>query len=255
MKRFLSAMFAAALAAVAVGADQNDLRYTFWSKGPDTYKDGAEALDGEFYALVWVKAGDAFGGFNADGTLANAANKMVVEGPYAQGGRCKPMLHLVSAAESSQYAGGSFQLHLLDTRKADGTLAGYDLVDGAFVPRMVNGYESVCEVSSTAASLAVALGVKSPIAITKVSGIPDGTPKPQIVDVQVRDGANGPELVIRAKGTAAYLNYIAAEVSLSGEAAEGKATSSFTGSSDPDAVVEIVVPATGNRGLYKLMRK
>lgn len=254
MKKMLGLMVAATMLLGAFGAAQNDLRYTFWSQGPDSYRDGTAVLDGEFYALVWVKEGETFGGFNADGSLASASNRLVVEGPYARGGKCKHMVHLVTPTEAAQYAGGNFQLHLLDTRRADGSLSGYTVgADNSYAPKMVNGYQSVYEVSSAAAALSVALGVRSPICIENVSVVPTDAPTPKITGVKMRRGVNGQEMVITVKGTAAYLNYtVASGVTPS---ALTSTDVGVTGEADAEKEIEIVVPATGASGFFKVIRK
>ena len=58
MKKLLFTMVVAAFGA-AFGA-ANDTILTFSTQGPDTYGDGSTVLDGERYALVWVKDGTAF---------------------------------------------------------------------------------------------------------------------------------------------------------------------------------------------------
>lgn len=73
MKKLVTMVVGAMAAVAAFGAAQNDLRVTFWSAGPDQYKDGSTVVDGEMYALVWTKAGSTFAGFAADGSLVDAA--------------------------------------------------------------------------------------------------------------------------------------------------------------------------------------
>lgn len=132
-KMLLIAMVA--VTGLAFGA-ANDTIVTFSTKGPDKYKDGTKVLDGECYALVWTKAGETFGGFNADGTLVDAADisKFVVAAPLAKNAHCPPTIFQISADDAEQYKGGTFALYLLDTRVmgADGqvTLCGADLFSG-----------------------------------------------------------------------------------------------------------------------------
>lgn len=130
---FLIAMVA--VAGLAFGA-ANDTIVTFSTKGPDRYKDGSKVLDGEYYALVWTKAGETFGGFNADGSLVDAADvsKFVVGAPLAKDAHCPTTLFQISADDADQYEGGTFALYLLDTRimGADGKpmLRGADFFAG-----------------------------------------------------------------------------------------------------------------------------
>lgn len=112
--------------AMAVGltgfAAQNDKLITFSTPGPDRYADGSTVVDGECYALVWVKNGATFGGFNFDGTVCDAANNaLAMIAACADGGRCPGFLFQVPAADiEGKYAGGSFSVYLLDTRDASG---------------------------------------------------------------------------------------------------------------------------------------
>ena len=65
------AFFAAVLVFSAVlSADVvSDRHLVFWTNGPDRYADGSSVQNGECYALVCTKAGAAFAGFNADGSV------------------------------------------------------------------------------------------------------------------------------------------------------------------------------------------
>lgn len=261
MKKMLIGIAAALAGAMAFAAEQNDFRLTLSTAGIDSYSAAPKTavLDGEFYALVWTKDAATPVVFNADGTVKPGA-ELVVCGPWAKNGKCGYVLHQIPAADMLRYSGGTFRLVALDTRKADGTLAGYDRdADGYAHPKMVNGFSVVSTMTSDAALLSSALSIPAPILISKASEVPEGTPQPVITSVTMRQGANGQEMVIRVKGTAAYLNYTAAAVSTSGEAeslplAKDGPTAS-TGASDPEAEIEIVVPATANSGLFKVIRK
>ena len=112
--------------AMAVGltsfAAQNDKLITFSTPGPDRYADGSTVVDGECYALVWVKDGATFGGFNFDGTVCDTANNaLAMIAACAEDGRCPGFLFQVPAADvEGKYAGGSFSVYLLDTRDSYG---------------------------------------------------------------------------------------------------------------------------------------
>lgn len=102
-------------AAMAFGA-ANDSLITFSTKGVDRYADGTKVLDGECYALVWTKRGEAFGGFNANGTLRSENDQLVCVAGLATNGRCPTTIFEIPANEASQYDDGMFALYLLDTR-------------------------------------------------------------------------------------------------------------------------------------------
>lgn len=258
MKRTLITIMTTCAAMMIFAAEQNDFRLTLSTKGPDSYAAAPKrtVLDGEFYALVWTKTADTPVVFKADGSVQDGA-ELVVCGPWAKDGRCGYVLHQISQADMAHYSGGVFRLVALDTRKADGTLSGFTLdADGYAHPTMVNGYSLVASMTMDAALLSAALDIHSPINIATTSELPEGTPEPVITDMQLRQGVNGQELVIRVKGTAPYLNYTAALVTVNGATSETPAISAgATGATTVNDEIEIVVPATDNFGLFKIIRK
>lgn len=252
MKKAILTMAMALMAAVVAQAAQDDLRLVFETKGPDCYKDATAVLDGEFYALVWVKAGATFGGFNADATLVDAeANELVAVVPFAKDGRLPATKKQLAAETAPHYTTGSFAVILLDTRNADGTLAvvAKDEVGRPF-PAKVNGYSTLAVQTAESAAYSAALGIDAPIQIAAASAVPEGTPQPVITKVAMRQGPNGQEMVISVKGTVPYLDYTAA-------GADGSAVSASAaaGKANADDTIEIVVPAKGNMGLFKVIRK
>lgn len=260
MKRMILAMVVA-MAAMAASAAIDDVCVTFKSTGIDCYKDGTVALNGEFYALVWVAKGATFSGFNADGSLVDPKdNEVIVAYPYARKGKLPTCKVQISQSDTTRFGfGGSLHVILLDTRLADGSLAEkVALAGGGFAPARINGYESVSAVTAEAAIIAYELNIPSPILIEKVSAVPEGTPQPVITSATLRQGPKGQEMAIRVKGTAAYLTYTAAAVGLGGTATSSiqqKSATSDNGAVNPNDEIEIVVPATGNSGLFKIIRK
>lgn len=252
MKKAILMMTVALMATVFARAAQDDLRLVFETKGPDSYADKTSVLDGEFYALVWVKAGAAFAGFNADATLVDAeANELVAVVPFAKGGRLPATKKQLAAETAGHYAAGSFAVILLDTRNADGTLAAAAKDElGRPFPAKVNGQSMLAVQTAESAAYSAALGIDAPIQIASASAVPEGTPQPVITKVAMRQGPNGQEMVISVKGTVPYLDYTAANEK--GAAIEATAA---TGKASADDTIEIVVPATGASGLYKVIRK
>ena len=110
MKKLIASF--AILASVCAFAAIDSTTVIAGSKGPDKYADGTVAIDGECYALVW--SADEFGGFNADGTLVNAADQILVISARAQGGACPLFAYEVPYSLVSK--GGNVSLWLLDTR-------------------------------------------------------------------------------------------------------------------------------------------
>ena len=265
MKKVICSMVLALVATFAANAAVDDARLTFYTKGPDTYGDGTLVRDGEFYALVWVAKGAAFQGFNADGTLvAEGANELIAAVPFAENGHLAFSAKLIAASDMRRYEGGTFELVMLDTRNADGTVSAAKRVGetGAWELAAVNGYQPIASVTPQAAALSTALDIDSPIRIGFTSEVPEGTPQPVITGMTMRQGVNGPEMAIKVKGTAAYLRYTAAAVDLGGmrsaASADGTETVSSTasnGADNPDDEIEIVVPATDKSGFFNVIRK
>ena len=252
MKKIFVLAMGVLAGAMAFGGAQNDLRVTFCSNGPDTYKDGRAVLDNEFYALVWVKDGATFAGFAADGSLVDAAGgKVVVEGPWAKDGRCRFMSLQIPAEEASAYAKGAFQLYLLDTRNADGTT----LSAQAGVPGAVNGFAAVAETKGDGAGYSSSLSASGSIKVETVSALPKDAPQPEITDLQVVDSANGKMLKLKVKNTVPYLRYNVAggetpqTVDVDHVAVEGA-----NGAATKNDEVELLVPATGSGAFFKVIR-
>ena len=259
MKKAICSTVLALAAAFAANAEVDDVRLTFYTKGPDTYKDGTAVKDGEFYALVWVAKGAAFQGFSADGTLvAKEGNELIAAVPFAENGHLAFCAKLIAASDMARYEGGTFELVMLDTRNADGTVSAAKRVGdtGAWELAAVNGYQPIASVTPQAAFLSTALDIASPIRIASVSAVPADAPQPVITSTKMRRGPNGPEMVIRVKGTAAYLRYTAAAVGLGGTAeAPAEGATAANGSADPDGEIEIVIPAKDKSGYFGIVRK
>ena len=107
---------------LAFGAE-NDTILTFSTQGPDTYGDGSTVLDGERYALVWVKDGAEFAGLTADCKPLADTTKVIAVAPLAKGGKCPETVFEIDADYAETLKGGSFALYLLDTRVSKTELA------------------------------------------------------------------------------------------------------------------------------------
>ena len=144
MKKAIISMLAAALS-TAVFAAANDVLLTFSTKGPDTYADGGTVLDGECYALVWVRNGSSFAGITVSGEMADPVNnRLLLVAPYARGGCCPTVMFEIAASIAKNLEDGTYSVYLLDTRvtAADGTktVAG---VNASGKLATVNGYGAV----------------------------------------------------------------------------------------------------------------
>ena len=189
---------AASSAALPAAAGQNNLLATFSTKGPDRYADGTTVKDGECYALVWTKEGATFAGITVDGQAVGDQdlNRVLCVAPLAKGGRCPDVVVEVNKVVADGYAGsGTFSLHLLDTRRADGTPGG--------VEAGVNGYDAAQEFSLAVAKKGnaggddaeggVSDGVRSVVATNAAlaataSVLPASIPQPRIKSIEVKDG-------------------------------------------------------------------
>ena len=161
---FIAMMLAAGICLAAA----NDTILTFSTQGPDTYGDGTTVLDGERYALVWVKDGTTFAGLTADCKPLAETTKVIAVAPLAKGGRCPETVFEIDAAYAATFAGGSFALYLLDTRvrDADGkvALASESGGEGTRRPTTVNAagqassaIDSASQLSTSQLSTSVAL--------------------------------------------------------------------------------------------------
>ena len=120
-------------------AGMEDKVLSFSTTGPDRYADGSIVADGECYALVWSPKGQVFAGFNADGTAISSADRIVLAGALARGGKCRDSIFQIPAEEYAELAGGEWTVCLVDTRTAGGVPAGVS--DNA--PRRVNRWGEV----------------------------------------------------------------------------------------------------------------
>lgn len=241
MKRFATLFCALALAA-PVFAAVNDSVVTFSTKGPDTYGDGATVLDGEYYALVWVKDGATFAGFNADGTVVDPdTSASLIAVPCAKDGHCPTICYQISAALVEQYTGGSFSVWLLDTRIADGL--GGTKVGG--IAKTVNGYGQVG--SSLAAGSGIAGSTDAgAVTVTDLSTLPADMPKPVIKAMEIVDGY----VYITVEGTVPYLQYNVA-ASVEPAVADGEEVD-VPQTGDVDQDILLIAPADGDSGFFRV---
>ena len=239
MKRLIPLFCAIALSA-PVFAAQNDSLITFSTKGPDTYADGTTVLDGESYALVWVKDGATFAGFLADGSVADPDNSAsVITVPYAKDGRCPPICFQVSAGK---YEGGTFAIYLLDTRVADGE-GGYKVGGRG---KAVNGFGEIAETAVGAAPGSTRAGS---VGVTAVADLPADMPKPVIKDIKLVDGY----VHITVESTVPYLKYNV----VGGDTPADVEVEAASAPKSGDAAQEIIfiAPADGDSGFFRVQGK
>ena len=194
--------------AFGVMADSDGLKFKFSSAG-DTYADGSAVQDGEVYALIWVKTGASFAGFNADGTLVDAANNDLAAVSVAQGGGCVKTVFVVEEKQDA----GTYSMYLLDTRltvaDADGNVSkkAAGLTDGKItavnMALAVTGasFEVASSDSVTVDGVAVAAAgdakAAAPVDESKIN--------PPVVTGFVLDADGGATLTVG--GTVPYVQY------------------------------------------------
>ena len=250
MKKLVMLMAAALMATSLFAGSPDDVCIYVKTTGVDTYKDGTPVLDGEVYALVWMPQGAAFGGICADGTLVDPKdNTLLAMFPRARQSRLPICSVQVSALEMMTYRTGVFELHVLDTRTADGrAVSGFDKATQKATA--INGFNSVATMDAQASIASCTLGVSAPIRVDMTSAVPADAPQPVITAVRMEKDV----MVITVKGTAAYLHYNAATVA-PGSAASEKAAQPVDGAATVEDSIEIRVPAKENTGLFKVVRE
>ncbi len=244
MKNILMTILAAV--AIPAMAGQDNILATFSTKGPDCYADGTVVKDGECYALVWTKAGATFAGITVTGEAAGDQdlNRVLCVAPLAKDGHCREVVVEVNKVVADRYAGaGTFSLHLLDTRKADGTPGGLEAG--------VNGYGTAQEFSLAAKSAAdgVQAGVATNAALAATATIlPASIPQPKIKSIEVKDGI----VRLTVERTSRLMRYGVS----SGATPTGLAADSDFAPKDGDDLGDIVIeaPAKGSSGFFSVGR-
>ena len=223
-------------ALVAVGAVQgaNDDCFACCStEGPDCYADGTPVAEGEAYALVYTQKGSVFAGFKADGSLVDeTASELVMTLPKAY---------------ASKRTTGTWELVLLDTRKADRRPAGLG-EDGS--PVRVNAWgftQSTVRFTESAFPVRTLAGGSSPwetgVVASKPSLLPANVLQPRVTGISVA----GERVSLTVADTVPYLTY---------DVAGGKAPASVgtdrvaVEKRDGAAAQEIVIEADGARSRF-----
>ena len=201
MKKMMLMAIAAVATSVPLSAGQDNLLMKFSTPGPDTYADGKTPVaDGEFYALVWVKKGATFSGFNADGTVVDAANSaLICAVPYAENGRCPETVLEMDRVLADAYAGaGSFELHVLDTRDAEGKPKG-KVAEGV----NASGEATTFSLTAGSAGEVKTVAAKQGTLAATASELPASIPQPKITSIKVENGI----VTLKVQGTSRLLRY------------------------------------------------
>lgn len=250
MKKLLMIMAVAACACTAL-ADRTVL--SWFTMGPDKYADGTVVKEGEFYALVFLKEGATFAGFNADGTLVDAENAEVLAmGPWAKawtsvGMGCPPHNVQPESEEAAKYAGGSLRLFVLDTRTTDGKLAAVEAKTGK--PTVVNGYGEASNVKFLLKDARVFTEPGKQVKAGLASAVPPKAAQPKITGIRVENGY----AYITVANTEPYLQYNVATGRKPGEFMKrNAAVAAKQGAAGRE--IELKVPVDANGQFFKINR-
>ena len=215
---------------------------TFSTQGPDKYADGSLVLDGECYALVWSSDG-VFEGIGVDGKALDENDKVVYIGEFAKDGKCDPVAFQIA---DDAFAGGAFELWVLDTRVIDNGVVTKVGKTSGVVTRAAKATAAVVKADSSAPSEAT--GIEGG-AITAVPSInPADVPLPKIAGIAFDRDASGNEVVVlEIENTRVGVNYTveSGDTPSMYAAAEGKVTSGNNGK------IKVIVPKRGDTGFFK----
>lgn len=241
-------MLVATLATALMAAVPNDLHLVFWTNGPDRYADGSPVLDGESYALVCTKAGVAFAGFNADGTLVDTqVSTLVHSAPLALNGRCRYTDFIVDADIAALHASDEWKVYLLDTRRRSGELAPRDA--NGDLTRVNSFGETDGKVRFGAAAGLQGAGLPVfPGAVAGTRSSADFAPAPRITDIRIVNG----KAVLTVQDTVPSLDYDLAGGAKPGELKAGVAEVPVEGVKAQPIILQ--TDATQAAGFFKVIR-
>ena len=235
-------MIVLALALPAL-AGQDNMLATFSTKGPDCYADGTVVKDGECYALVWTHTNAVFQGITVDGKAVGSQdeNRVLCIAPLAKDGHCREVVVEVNKVVADLYAGaGTFSLHLLDTRKADGTPGGVDAG--------VNGIGATQEFTLSASEQFQSVTATNAALVATATVLPASIPQPTIKSIEVKNG------IVRL--TVARTSKMVRYGVVSGERPEALTADPDFAPQDGNDAGDIVItaPAKGTSGFFSVGR-
>ena len=241
MKNILMTILAAL--ALSALAGQDNMLATFSTKGPDCYADGTVVKDGECYALVWTHTNAVFQGITVTGEAVGSQdeNRVLCIVPFAKDGHCREVVVEVNKVLADLYAGsGTFSLHLLDTRKADGVPGG--------VESGVNGFGAAEEFTLSASEQLQTISATNAALAATATVLPASIPQPKIKSIEVKDG------IVRL--TVARTSKMVRYGVSSGTSPTAMSADADFAPQDGDDAGDIVIeaPAKGNSGFFSVGR-
>lgn len=183
-----------------------DLIVKFSSCGIDRYADGTAVRDGECYALVWMREGTDFKGFQLDASLVDPTNNaMLIAAPVAKGGHCPPVLYQYDASLEQPCTNGFLRVCLLDTRRLDGRPAGVTETGALTQVRgwgLVESADIKCTDVQTVGAGSL-LSSPCPASASQSGVMPAHAPRPHIKSIVPM----GDKVYLTVEGTVGYLRY------------------------------------------------
>ena len=241
MKSAVLSLLTILSASVALAA-YTDTTYVFSTKGPDTYADGTQVVQGERYALVW--SADQFAGIKADGSLVNPEDEILGIFSLATAeGNCP--LSAFGVPAQTVKKGGNISLWVLDTRVFD--------AEGKVTLAPVNGktVKAVAGAVKTAADIVVkGAGTKSSFgqaSKTAQTALPADAPTPRIKNFRVEGGW----AYVTLENTASYLTFDLSAGESVNDLKEGQAAHPVTGGGE----ITLISEAKGKCKFFKPHRK
>ena len=185
---------------------------------------------------------------------AAPGDRVVLAGAVARDGHCPEVLFQVPAEEAAPLEGGTWSVCLVDTRTAAGVPAGVE--NG--VPRRVNrwaavkGGVKVSDASGLLAAPAVAnaptRGADAGVRASALSSVPEGTPAPTIVDMDVVDGI----AAFAVADTVSWLTYTVESSETLGDFSKDKYADKVDGA--PGKEITLATDAPGETRFFRITR-
>ncbi len=230
--------------------DASNLIVTFSTPGPDRYADSSTVLDGEHYALVYVRG--TFGGIAADGRAVEADDAVVAVLSRAEKGRCPTTVFQVPSDLAKTLTGGSYAVYLLDTRLAPATDGAVRLAPTDVQTGLPTAIAKTTEVATQIEASAYAGTRTTGVATAEgavATAVPADAPQPVVKSIRVE----GAYVYITVAGTIPSLQYNVA----GGETPDGLKPgvgSPAQGAASVDEEITIVAPATADGGFFRVQR-
>lgn len=242
----LAVVFALLVSVCAFGAI-DDTMIIVGTQGPDKYADGTVVLDGERYALVWSQT--QFAGFQANGSLVNPDDQVLIVVSRAKNGACRKFAYPVKSSVVAK--GGEISLWLLDTR-----VYGADNAVSFAKAESATKVEAITAAAKVEATIDVQNPCSAPIdsegtvqAKSDAVAIPADAPQPKISAITTDDNF----VYVDVENTVPYLRYDVAAGDKPAELKSGAATSNPSGNASEK--ITIITPKTGATGFFAVTPK